>query len=207
MILRDLEAGELPSAAGILADGMRDNPLHVRVFGDDADARGRALTRLFDAAIARLGSRGSVEGAFDGPTLVGVCGRVPPGKCRLTLGERIKYLPGLLAGNSLPVVTRLYAWVGAWTALDPDAPHWHLGPVAVKRSRQGRGIGTALLRSFCARMDREGANAYLETDREANVKFYGSAGFSVDRRKDVVGLPCWFMSRRPAAIAPSPLRL
>jgi len=195
--LRDLEVGELPAAAGVLADGMRDNPLHVRIFGDDADSRERALSRLFKAAITRLGSRGSVEGVFDGATLVGVCGRVPPGRCRLSLGERIKYLPGMLAGNSLPVVARLYAWVGAWTDLDPSSPHWHLGPVAVRRSRQGQGIGTSLLRSFCARMDRERADAYLETDREANVKFYESAGFSVGRRQDVVGIPCWFMTRRP----------
>ena len=198
MIFRDLETGELPAAAAVLADGLRDNPLHVRVFGDDADSRERALAGLFEAAIARIGSRGSVEGAFDGATLVGICGRVPPGKCRLSLGERFKYLPGMLAGNPLPVVARLYAWMGAWTDLDPPSPHWHLGPVAVRRARQGQGIGTALVRSFCARMDGERADAYLETDREANVRFYGRAGFSVDRQKDVMGVPCWFMTRRPA---------
>lgn len=197
MILRDLEPAELPAAAGVLADGMRDNPLHVRVFGTDAESRERALVRLFEAAVVRLGSRGTLEGAFDGTALVGVCGRVPPGKCRLTLGERIKYLPGILAANSWAVASRLHVWVGAWTDRDPATPHWHLGPVAVRRSRQGQGIGTALLRSFCARMDREGADAYLETDRETNVSFYGRAGFAVGRHEDVLGVPCWYMMRRP----------
>lgn len=202
MRLRDLEEGELPSAAGVLADGMRDNPLHVRVFGEDADRREEALARLFTSALSRVGSRGIVEGAFDGPTLVGVCGRVPPGRCRLTVAERMKFLPAMLAGNSMIVVSRIYSWVGAWTSLDPDQPHWHLGPVAVRRSHQGRGIGSALVRAFCARMDEERAEAYLETDLESNVRFYGRLGFAVGQRKDVVGVPCWFMTRLPEGTGP-----
>jgi ribosomal protein S18 acetylase RimI-like enzyme len=202
VILRDLGEEELPSAARVLADGMRDNPLHIRVFGEDADRREEALARLFAAAIARVGSRGIVEGAFDGTTLVGVCGRVPPGKCRFSLAEKMKVLPAMLAGNSVTVVSRIYSWVGAWTALDPDAPHWHLGPVAVRRAHQGKGVGSTLLRAFCARMDQERAEAYLETDKESNVRFYERAGFTVGQRKDVVGVPCWFMSR-PGPGAPN----
>jgi len=198
VILRDLEAGELPAAALVLADGMRDNPLHVRVFGTDAESREQALARLFAAAIARVGNRGTVEGAFEGDTLVGVCGRVPPGKCRLSVGERIRFLPSMLRGNPLGVVSRIYSWVGAWSRLDPDEPHWHLGPIAVSRSRQRGGVGTLLLRSFCERMDRERTAAYLETDRETNVRFYEKAGFSIGRQEDVVGVPCWFMTRRAA---------
>lgn len=181
---------------------MRDNPLHVRVFGDEPDARQQALTRLFTAAISRVGSRGFVEGAFEDGLLVGVCGRVPPGKCRLTLGEKLKFLPSMLQGQPWSVVSSLYSWVGAWSKQDPDADHWHLGPVAVLRSHQGKGIGTALLKSFCDRMDPLRSAAYLETDRESNVRFYEREGFTVAGRKDVVGVPCWFMSR-PAGPIPS----
>ena len=80
---------------------------------------------------------------------------------------------------------------------DPDAPHWHLGPVGVLRSRQGSGIGRELMKSFCGRMDAERAAAYLETDKDANVRFYEKSGFQGVGRKDVVGIPCWFMSRTP----------
>lgn len=177
---------------------MRDNPLHVRVFGDDPAAREESLTRLFGGALRRIGGRGVVEGAFIDGRLVGVCGRIEPGKCRLTVLERMRFLPSLLEGNPLPVVKRITEWVSAWTKRDPDPPHWHLGPVAVVRGEQGKGVGRALLKSFCDRMDRERASAYLETDREPNVRFYERAGFAVEAREDVVGVPCWFMSRRPA---------
>jgi ribosomal protein S18 acetylase RimI-like enzyme len=67
--------------------------------------------------------------------------------------------------------------------------------VAVLRSHQRKGIGTALLKSFCERMDQARSAAYLETDRESNVAFYERAGFGVVARKNVIDVPCWFMSR------------
>lgn len=197
MKLRDLRPDELPAAAALLGDGMRDNPLHVRVFGDDPAAREQALVRLFTGAIARIGSRGFVEGAFVDERLAGVCGRTPPGKCRFSFFEKLKTLPALLEGNPPATVSRIMSWIDAWTKEDPDAPHWHLGPVAVVRSQQGKGVGKALLRSFAARMDEAKAEAYLETDTESNVAFYEREGFRVVGRKNVIDVPCWFMSRRP----------
>jgi hypothetical protein len=37
--VRDLKQEELPDAIGVLARGMRDNPLHVAAYGRDADRR------------------------------------------------------------------------------------------------------------------------------------------------------------------------
>ena len=196
MILRDLRPEELPAAAVVLGDGMRDNPLHVRVFGDDPAAREQALVRLFTAAIARVGSRGFVEGAFVDNRLVAVCGRTPPGKCRFSFFEKMKALPAMLEGNPAAVVSRIMTWVNAWTKEDPDTPHWHLGPVAVLRPQQAKGIGGMLLKSFTAKMDEAKAAAYLETDKESNVGFYEREGFRVVGRKNVIDVPCWFMSRQ-----------
>lgn len=195
MNLRDLTDDDLPAAAAVLGDGMRDNPIHVRVFGPDAEARRRALTRLFQAALGRVRNHGSIEGAFEDGRLVALCGRMPPGTCRIGLVQRLCFLPSLLATNPLPAVLRIFSWAGAWGKEDPPTPHWHLGPVGVLRSHQGKGIGGALLGAFCARMDQARADAYLETDKEVNVTFYERAGFKVVQRKDVLGVPCWFMSR------------
>jgi hypothetical protein len=53
----DLEADDLPEAVGVLARGMRDNPMHVAVFGNDPEERRRALERLcgplFDVMVAQ----------------------------------------------------------------------------------------------------------------------------------------------------------
>lgn len=195
MILRDLAAQEIPAAAAVLGDCLRDNPVHVRVFGDDASARERALTRLFEGALGRLLERGAVEGAYQDGRLVGLCGRMPPGHCRIGVLEKLRVLPALLSAHPLPTVLRIFSWARAWGREDPPAPHWHLGPVGVLRSHQGKGIGSALLDAFCARMDQARSEACLETDKDANVRFYEKAGFRTAERKEVLGVPCWFMSR------------
>lgn len=197
MTLRDLAEGELPAAAAVLGDGMRDNPIHLRVFGDDPAVRERALTRLFESALRRVHAKGVVQGAFEDGRLVGVCGRIRPGDCRIGFGQKLRFLPSLLAANPLPTVLRILSWAGAWGEEDSDAPHWHLGPVGVLRSRQGQGIGRELMASFCATMDAARSVAYLETDNESNVRFYEKSGFAVVSRRSAVGTPCWFMARAP----------
>ena len=59
-----LSPAEVPAAVGVLARGMRDNPIHMAVFGPDPDRRERLLVRMFtsmwrhmdqDALAARRG--------------------------------------------------------------------------------------------------------------------------------------------------------
>jgi ribosomal protein S18 acetylase RimI-like enzyme len=202
LTLRGLDEDELPAAAAVLGDAMRDNPLHLRAFGEDPDRRERALRRLFESVLRRVWRKGFVEGATLDGRLVGVCGRLSPGNCRATLVERLAFLPALKKGNSWTTVARVFGWAGAWSRRDPDAPHWHLGPLGVLREEQGKGVGRRLLASFCARMDAERAGAYLETDKEINVRIYEKEGFTVSARQDVIGTPCWFLSRPPALPGP-----
>jgi ribosomal protein S18 acetylase RimI-like enzyme len=88
-------------------------------------------------------------------------------------------------------------WLGSWSKHDPDERHWHLGPVAVDTHLQGRGIGSKLMLAFCARMDAAGEVSYLETDKALNVRFYERFGFEVMGEEEVLGVPNWFMIRRP----------
>jgi ribosomal protein S18 acetylase RimI-like enzyme len=67
--------------------------------------------------------------------------------------------------------------------------------MAVDVHLQGRGVGSAMLADFCARMDEQGAVAYLETDKSENVRFYERFAFSVVAESKVLGVPSWFMSR------------
>lgn len=89
-------------------------------------------------------------------------------------------------------------WLGTWSKHDPKERHWHLGPVAVDAHLQGMGIGSNLMRVFCAKMDAAGETAYLETDKDINVRFYEKFGFEVVGEEDVIGVPNWFMIRHPA---------
>jgi ribosomal protein S18 acetylase RimI-like enzyme len=83
----------------------------------------------------------------------------------------------------------------------PHEPHWHLAFLAVHPSRQGAGLGGALMRRTHAELDRAGVPAYLEATNEDNIRLYRRAGY---RDMDPFGIhlpdgtPFFRMWRRPA---------
>ena len=61
----------------------------------------------------------------------------------------------------------------------PKAPHWYLSMLGVDPARQGRGLGSALLKHTLSRVDDENAVAYLESSNMKNVPLYERHGFEV----------------------------
>lgn len=61
----------------------------------------------------------------------------------------------------------------------PDEPHWYLSMIGVDPARQGRGLGSALLKHTLASIDADGAAAYLESSNPKNVPLYERFGFEV----------------------------
>ncbi|HHG2225134.1 GNAT family N-acetyltransferase [Synechococcus sp. CCFWC 502] len=105
---------------------------------------------------------------------------------------------GLLSFGASPgSVLRVGQWAGEWAKHDPRESHWHLGPVAVEPSRQGQGVGSALLKGACNRMDQRAAILYLETDKEENVRFYQKHGFEVVGQSLALNQKSWYMRRLP----------
>lgn len=197
--IRVLQSAELERAAAVLGRGMRDNPLHIAALGPDPARRVKAFTGIFTGVLGRAHRHGTVLGAFEGRTMVGVCAFLPPGKCQPSFGEKMKLLWGVIRHAGLFTTPKALRWLGAWAKLDPKVPHWHLGPIAVDQGRQGEGIGGALLREFCARVDLDHDAAYLETDRNINVGIYQHFGFSSIHMAHVLDVPNWFMFR-PAQV-------
>ena len=195
IVIRDLEEADLPSAVGIVARGMRDNPLHIAAFGADADVRGQRLMRMFTVALPLILSKGVVLGAFDGVTLVGIAGMVAPGQCQPSLGEKLAVMPRLVPAVGSGALARIGKWTSTWARHDLPQPHWHLGPVAVDAHLQGTGIGTLLMTEYCARVDGAHVAGYLETDKPANVTFYERFGFQTIGSTPVLNTPNWFMKR------------
>ena len=117
-----------------------------------------------------------------------------PGECRMGLGQQLRVMPGLFS-NGPRVAVKAVRWLGVWARRDPDERHWHLGPISVDSHLQGRGVGSKLMEVFCARVDAAGEDAYLETDKAINVRFYERFGFEVVGEQEVVGLPNWYMLR------------
>ncbi len=208
-IVREIDARELASAVGIIARGMRDNPLHIAALGTDSERRGALLIRMFTIALPVILAKGSILGALDGDTLVGVAGMAAPGRCQPSLIEKLTVLPRIFPAVGTGGFVRVGQWMGAWARHDLAEPHWHLGPVAVDRHLQGRGIGSLLMAEYCARLDRLNAVGYLETDRPTNVTFYERFGFQTTGEAAVLSTPNWFMRRparseKPKAQIPSP---
>jgi ribosomal protein S18 acetylase RimI-like enzyme len=193
-----LGAGEMQEAVGVMVRGMRDNPNIVAAFGQDPETRHGRLLRLFGAmAAAEVPGRDRDMLTARGPdgSILGVCGMMPPGRCQPGLGRQLRLLPALLSLGPRSA-GRTMSWLGAWSKHDPDERHWHLGPVAVDTHLQGMGIGSMLMRVFCERMDEAGEDAYLETDKPINVRFYERFGFEVTGEDEVLGVRNWYMFRR-----------
>jgi predicted GNAT family N-acyltransferase len=197
-VIRELGTDDLSAAIGVVARGMRDNPLNIAAFGDNAGARLSRLRGMFGIALPMLLRKGVLLGAFAGQTLVGVAAMVPPGRCQASVAEKIAMLPRLMFGIGFSAVVRLARWQGEWGKHDWREPHWHLGPVAVDAHLQGQGIGGALLDETCTRIDRAGHAGYLETDKRQNVDFYKRFGFETIGEAPVLDTPNWFMGRRQA---------
>jgi len=191
-----LRTSELEDAAQLVGRGMRDNPSNIRVFRiPDGEHRSIAMGRFFVPVLKGLFQRGLVLGAILSNRLVGACGMARPGFCQPNTIEKTKILPAAVIGNPITTPLLILNWAKEWARRDPSEPHWHLGPVAVEPSLQGQGIGTAMLKAFCAVVDSTGTHAYLETDRNENVRLYQRFGFRVVESVEVLGVPNWFMSR------------
>lgn len=195
--IRELSPHEVLSAAYVLSRGMRDNPIHVQAFGANALRRENVLRMMFVPVLRQQINKGMVLGAYRSGELVGVTGMVLPKHCQPTMTEKAAVLPALIRGAGLRSSFRVFKWTRDWSRHDATIPHWHLGPVAVDRYLQGKGIGSALLSAFCHQIDAYCIAGYLETDKPENVIFYKRFGFTVIDEHLVLGIKNWFMIRHP----------
>ncbi|MFC8510798.1 GNAT family N-acetyltransferase [Streptomyces sp. NPDC057411] len=96
-------------------------------------------------------------------------------------------------------VARLGAAVETAAAHTPQEPHWSLSLIGADPAAQGRGHGSALLRSGLAQADAAGMPVYLESSKASNLPVYEHFGFTV---REEVPLPgdgpmLWGMWREP----------
>ena len=75
-------------------------------------------------------------------------------------------------------VERLIVLGGVMAEGHPHEPHWYLNVVSTLPSRQGRGLGSAILQPVLAEADAEGLPCYLESSNPRNISLYLRHGFT-----------------------------
>ncbi len=194
VVIESLRPEEIPEAASVLASAMASNPIHMAVLGGQEGTE-RDLQEAFSTgAFGRL-KEGALVARQEG-AIAGVLGKTRWPRCHFTSSEAEQLLPALQAifGDRAP---RILDWRLAWGKHDPGEAHWHLGPFGVLPAKQGRGIGSQLLRRLCQEVDGLGEAAYLETDKAQDVTLYQRFGFVVNEEALVLGVHTWFMWRPP----------
>ena len=142
--------------------------------------------------------KGIAFSAKENEKILGVMRFVEYPECKKEfLLQGLDILPALLflRGKAL----RMRKWGSIWAKHHPDKPHCHLEAIGVLPERQGQGVGSLLLKHFCAYVDELKQAAYLEADQPKNVRFYERFGFNVVEEAHVFSLTNWFMWRNAAS--------
>ena len=125
----------------------------------------------------------------------------PAGKPLLTgLTAILTMIPVLrYVATNLPTTIRLLNMV---ESMHPHEPHWYLATLGTAVDRQGRGVGSSLMRPVLTHCDAEGIPCYLESSKERNVPFYRRHGFEVVEEVTLPGggPPLWTMWREPQPV-------
>ena len=184
-----------------LARAFYDDPL-FGYFVPDPVSQSKGLLTFMGASVADAKQFGEIWIARTGGKIA--CGAVwlPPGAyprgVRRDLMTNLRTLPTFVrSGRRLAGAVRLLA------ALDKahheiTEPHYYLGILGTDPLYQRAGAGSATLQPVLDRCDREGATAYLETQKEENIAYYARHAFDVVQLIDVDGAPpVWTLSRKP----------
>ena len=181
----------------VLARAFDDDPVACYLFRGDR-RRHRGLRRFFRIQLTTLyAGDGEVWTTDDhaGAAIWGPPAKALPGLRDLWhLAPLLPDLAGL--GRAVPDAARLLAET---ERRRPRQPHWYLATLGTDPSRQGQGVGSALLADVLRRCDEDGVGAYLESSKERNVAFYGRHRFEVTGELQVPrgGPRLWFMWREP----------
>jgi ribosomal protein S18 acetylase RimI-like enzyme len=162
--------------------------------------RGPAVTTLYGAILADCLRRGEAYATAD---YAAVAGWLPPGTGVPGFFEQARAgMLGLPWTFGLRGFRRLLAYDAVARRLHHDyaqGPHWYLAAIGVEPTRQGQGLGSALMRPLLERADQQRMPCWLDTHQQQNVRLYQRHGFEVCERVELPGhpIPVYGMLRAP----------
>jgi GNAT superfamily N-acetyltransferase len=180
--------------AGVLARAFHDDPVNAWFFRRER-VRDRWAARFFGWELRRLARQDLTHTTSD---RAGAAVWALPHRWRERPVDAARLVAGVLPGIGLLHARHCLRAIGRVEERHPTEPHLYLAVLGVEPSRQGNGVGSALLAPGLALCDTEGLPAYLETATERNVGFYARHGFRVTGEVHLPGGPdMWLMWRDP----------
>lgn len=166
-------AADLPALAETLAEAFYEDPVWSWAFPDPARRleQQRALWRLALESALGYGWVWLTDGCASAALWI------PPGKPELRPEDEERLGPLLteLLGDG---AARVLDTFDRFDAAHPDEPHYYLSLLATHPDHRGRGVGMGLLADNLARIDAEGAPAFLESSNPVNDRRYERLGFA-----------------------------
>ena len=183
-----LEKSDTSESSRVLSEAMLNVPLHIAFFQGHGEKERKQIEKMFFELLSDL----------PGITFLARMNRQIVGVMRMKSCTGSKVSDECAqSGDVTNLDWRKSRWHNEWARHDPIEQHWHLGPVGVLPSHQGKGIGTKLLSRFCQEVDACLSPAYLETDTDKNVRFYERFGFGVLKESDIFDVKNRYMWRPP----------
>lgn len=196
-VARPATPADLPGIADALALSFQDDPVMTWIFGEDTERSLKHIRSFFRHEGARHLRNPYVfttEG-YDGGSYWD-----PPGKWKTGARDFVGMALPMLRGVNRRIpraLTGLGRMDKVHEAQPPD--HYYLAVLGTRPDRQGKGIGSELMRPVLDRCDELGIGAYLESSKERNVPFYRRHGFEVVEEIEFSkgGPTLWAMWRDP----------
>jgi ribosomal protein S18 acetylase RimI-like enzyme len=182
-----------------LALAFRDNPMNVAIHGSNPRRRVRANRAGLRALVLDSADQAIARVIRHEDRVVGGFIVVPPGGfpiARQKLGRQI----GCLIGQGARAMDR-WSSVTAYLGLyHPDTDHWYLAVLGIVPWLRGYGFGSRLIEALGRITESNPCPLYLESDREASMRFYLARGFALRDEIELQGVRCWCLGRGFAGI-------
>jgi GNAT superfamily N-acetyltransferase len=198
-----LSQQRIADAVGALARAFHNQPFGI-FYAPDPQERIRLLREQFTRLVKYCCAYGEPYTILG--TVEGVALWMPPSAARVSPEHEREFgfdeLPAMFGQEAFSRYQPVRNCLSAIHEREMKEPHWYLPILGVEPSRQGVGIGSALLQPIIGRAAAERLPCYLDTLQPRNVAFYHKHGFKVlvEGVEWVSRLPYWCFRRTPAPI-------